>query len=132
VVLVAVGTGDEVDGAGAGLVVGGARGGWVDAAGAPELGCGAGLADALGWLPDRPADCDAGCVLAVPCGVLPDCPGDRDVVAAALAAPAAPAAPVAPVAPAGAAGGCCWTFAAGACAVRAKTIAKPTVASAPS
>jgi hypothetical protein len=127
-VLVAVGAGEEVTGAGAGVVAGGAR---VWLAAAVGLGgaagaladCGDGLAVAVAcaecavWLAlGRAAAPGAGWVRVVPCGFAPCCPGACNGAAVA----------------AGPVGGTVWTFAAGADAVRANTIAKPTVASAPS
>jgi hypothetical protein len=126
-VLVAVGTGEEVVGAGAGLVAGGARV-WLtvtlglgDAAGA-LADCGDGRAVAVACAAcavcralGRAAVPVAGRVLGVPCGFAPCCPGACDGAAVA----------------AGSVGGTVCTLAAGADAVRANTIAKPTVASAP-
>jgi hypothetical protein len=123
-VLVAVGAGDEVAGAGAGVVAGGARV-WLaarlglgDGAGA-RADCGDGLAGA--WVACGPLGRATarvpGCVLAMPCGLVPGCPSARDGAAVAVG---------------GTADGTVWTFAAGAGAVRANTMAKPTVASAPS
>jgi hypothetical protein len=110
-VLVAVGAGDEVLGAGAGVVAGGARV-WLTVglgAGAAVGLAAAGLACAVRW----PPGLVAGRVPARPCGFAEACP------AAGAVAGRDP-------------GGTVCTFAAGACAPRANTTAKPTVASAPS
>jgi hypothetical protein len=117
-VLVTVGTGEAVDGAGAGAVVGGARVGLGAGAGACVVGRGAGWAAAcvVCCAPGCGADCVAERALAPRRAFLPCC-----TVAWGEAAGLADSA-----------GAGVWTLAAGAGAVRAKTIANPTVASAPS
>jgi hypothetical protein len=123
-VLVAVGAGEEVVGAGAGLVAGGARV-WLaatlwlgDGAGAlADCGDGVGLGREPAWVAGWVAGCVADRVPAMPCGFVPACPAAGGGAAAVVDGPA---------------GGAGATLAAGAGAVRANTIAKPTVASAPS
>ena len=124
-VLVTVGTGEEVDGAGAGAVVGGASVGVGDGVAGWLAGCGVGWPAAGEVAAGRVPAGWAACVTAG---------------AAALRVPAARRAfwvcramcDGAAVAFAGPAGGVVWALAAGAGAVRANTIAKPTVANAPS
>ena len=113
-----VGTGEELDGAGAGAVVGGASDGVGDCAGAAEAGRADGWAAAavVCCVPGCSACCVAERALAARRGFLP-CGAVAWGEAAGLA---------------DSVGGVVWTLAAGAGAVRAKTIANPTVASAPS
>jgi hypothetical protein len=116
-VLVAVGAGDEALGAGAGVVAGGARV-WLTAglgAGADDGLAAAVVACTVRWLLGRVAARGPGRVLARPCGFAEACPAAGAGVVAA-----------------GDPGGTVCTFAAGAGAVRANTIANPTVASVPS
>ena len=129
VVLVAVGAGDDVDGAGVGGLLGGAKVG--DAVVGTAVGCGVGRADgcaddgcapgaAGGWEP-----CPAAARLA-PAGPLafagfgPGFAAARAGVCAGVSA-----------AGVGLPGAVVWLLAVCAGAVRANTIAKPTVASAP-
>jgi hypothetical protein len=125
VVLVTVGTGEEVDGAGAGVVAGGASVGVGDAAAGWVAGCGAGW-PAAGWVVAAPP-VTAGWLAFVPAGAALRVPMARRGFWACRAACDGTA-----VALAGPAGGVVWALAAGAGAVRANAIAKPTVASAPS
>jgi hypothetical protein len=123
VVLVAVGAGEEVDGAGAGAVVGGASVGVALAVVGATEGCALGCAD--GW-----AD---GCPDAVAAGALrtvadPVATGDLVVLAAFLLCFDALRAGVC----AAVLGGAVVLLTVCAGTARANTIAKPTVASAPS